>query len=356
MFRATPWIATLLATVMLVAPSADAQRKKAPARKKPAVTAKPKARPKPPAATKPAPTPAAPETPAESDAAEAEPPTTPSSKPVEAEEKPTPRDEASHEADKDKDKDKSKESPLPPLLDLEIGAKLLQRHLLYKDDVNDVLPDYNLSGAPAVALNVGIYPIRTSGLAIGIVGGFETAFAIGTTYASPQPGQEGTHSSSASAYSLGARANFIFGKSFLGLGVDYGAQSYKVDLPPPTPDNAQVPNTTYAFVRPNLGARIAVSSNFSLLANVGYLFVLSADDLVSDARFVAARTTMSGFDLGAGVGWAPFGGSLQSLELRPMVGWRRFAFTFKPEATDPYQATGANDDFVTFSLLIGLRL
>ncbi len=352
--RATPWIATLLAAVMLVAPSAEAQRKKAAPRKKPAATAKPKPHAAPPA-PKPAGTPKAAEPPVESDTSATAPAMPPTSKPEQAEEKPPPAEEEPHDIDKDA-KSKGKEPSLPPLLDIEAGFRFLQRHLIYKGDVNNVLPDYNLSGAPALALNVGVYPIRTGGFAVGVVGGFETAFAIGTTYEDPRPGQEGKRSASESAFFIGARGNYYFGKSFLGVGVDYGVQGYKVDLPPPTPDNAQVPNTSYPFIRPNVAARIGVASGFAVLANVGYLLVQSGGDLVSDARFVAARSSISGFDLGAGVGWAPFGGSLQNLEIRPMVAWRRFAFTFKPETTDPYQATGANDDYVAFSLLMGLRL
>jgi hypothetical protein len=285
----------------------------------------------------------------------------PKKKAPKTEEAEAPSSELSPEEDKGvvevKDKGGSKK---PPLLDAEVGLKGFQRHLSYQNDVNNVLPNYDLSGAPAVAVDVGIYPIRTSsgGFALGVTGSFENAFSIGTTYREPQQGQEGTHATSANAWAVGLRGNFIFGSTTLGIGTEYGAQNYTVDLPPPTAVNAQVPDVAYRFIRPSLNGRIGVSNHFALLASFGYLYMLSAGEIVSADYFRGDITTASGIDVGLGVGWEPIA-SLKGFELRPMLGWRRVSFTFKTDPTnpnDPYIASGAHDDYLSLALMFGMRL
>src|SRR5262249_53686244 len=154
-------------------------------------------------------------------------------------------------------------------------------------DVRNVIPDYDLGGAPAFALNFGIYPVRTAtgSVAAGLTASYESAFSLGTTYKQPPPGQEGQHSTSASAYSIGAPVNFNFGSNTIGLGVEYGALNFKVDLPPPTPDNAQVPDVEYRFVRPLASFRFGLGKTVALLVNGGYLYMLSAGEIVSSLYF-----------------------------------------------------------------------
>jgi hypothetical protein len=342
---------------VLLAPAADAQRKKP--KKKPAAGAKHKPAPKPAppgAASKPAPAePAAPEP-----EPEPEPEPMPAKKTKgsdEAAEAPAPE---SAPADEDKGVvEKEKPAKAGPLLDAEIGLKGFQRHLAYQGDVDNVLPDYDLGGAPAVAINVGIYPVRTAGgFAFGVTGSFENAFSIGTTYREPQPGQEGTHPTSANAYAFGVRANYHFGSSMLGIGVEYGAQNYTVELPPPDATNAQVPDVAYRFWRPSLNGRFGLSSNLALLASFGYLYMNSAGEIVSPDYFRGDITKASGIDLNVGVGWAPIA-SIKMFELRPMIGWRRISFTFNTDPAnmaDPYIATGAHDDYISLALMFGLRL
>jgi hypothetical protein len=351
-------ITSLVAVAFLLAPTADAQRKKP--KKKPAASAMPKsapAKPAPPEAAPPAP--AAAEPPPE---AEPEPMPAKKTKPPkaeEAEEKPT--EPTEEERDKAQKPDKDKGGKQPSLLDAELGMKGFQRHLAYQNDVNNVLPDYDLSGAPAVAINVGIYPIRTAtgSITAGLTGGFENAFSIGTTYRDPQAGQQGTHTTRAMAYSVGGRVNFAFGTNTVGVGGEYGVQKFTVDLPDPTLDNAQVPDVEYQFIRPNVAARFGLANRISLLASLGYLYIISAGEIVSARYFRGPATSASGFDINAGVAWAPLSGSLSNLELRPMLGWRRIAFKFTPgadPAVDPYVATGAHDDYLSLSLMVGFRM
>jgi hypothetical protein len=353
-------LTSLLTAAVLFAPSADAQRKK-PAKKKPAAGAKHKPAPKPapPAAA------SQPAAPAEPAAPEPEPEPEPMPKKKDkaaAEESEPPPSSEGSSPEEDKgvtDKDKDKGPKVGNFLDAQIGLKGFQRHLAYQGDTANVIPDYDLGGAPAVAIEVGVYPIRTSSGSItaGLTGTFENAFSIGTTYREPTGmDQQGTHATSANAFSVGARGNYNFGSNTLGIGVEYGALNYTVDLPPPDMNNAQVPDVAYRFIRPSLNGRFGLSNSFALIANFGYLYVLSAGEIVSQAYFPGAITKASGIDVNAGVAWAPIA-SMRGFELRPMLGWRRISFTFNPDpAVDPYVATGAHDDYLSLALMFGLRL
>jgi hypothetical protein len=347
-------LSSLLAVALLVSPSAEAQRKKPKKKPVAGATAKPKAaRAAPAPAPQPAPAaePAAPEPEPEPEPA---PPKKNKSPKVEEAEAPAPENPEEDRGVSEKEKGTKTSAPL---IDVEIGLKGFQRHLAYQNDVNNVLPNYDLSGAPAIAIDVGVYPIHAGSFSAGVTGSFESAFSIGTTYKDPQPGQEGTHSTSANAYAFGARGNYNFGHNLVGIGVEYGAQNYKVDLPPPTPDNAQVPDVEYRFVRPNVSARLGLSDSVALMAGFGYLYIMSAGEIVSEAYFRGPITTASGFDVNLGLGWAPIS-SLKAFEIRPTLGWRRIAFTFKPDPTagDIYIADGAHDDYLSLAMMFGLRM
>ncbi|HEX9295099.1 MAG TPA: hypothetical protein VF881_04675 [Polyangiaceae bacterium] len=357
-FRPVAFTSSLVALALLLSASADAQRKKAPRRKKPAVTAKPKPAAPPPAA----PAPAAPAAPPNAPAEELPPePTEKSTKPPTSEggeEKPLEeQDREQRQKERDKEKE-AKEKAMPPILDLSIGIKGFQRHLSYDDDVNNALPNYDLSGAPAFTADIGLYPIRSSSISAGVTGSFEQGFAMGSTYRVPQPGQEGTHATTASAFAVGARLNFHFGLSSIGVGVEYGGQSFAVDLPPPTLDNAGIPDVEYRFIRPNLTGRFGFSDKFALLAGLGYLYLLSAGEIVSADYFRGGITSASGFDLNLGIAYGlPASGFLGHIELRPMLGVRRYTYKFTPDPMiDPYYATGATDDYYSLGLSFALRL
>src|SRR5258708_37576080 len=117
-------------------------------------------------------------------------------KPADDTEAPAPTESAEADTGVEHKEHAADKASAAPLLDAEIGLVGFQRHLAWQNDANNVLPDYDLSGAPAVAIDVGIYPIRTNSFALGLTGGFANAFSIGTTYREPTAGQEGTHATS----------------------------------------------------------------------------------------------------------------------------------------------------------------
>jgi hypothetical protein len=347
-------VASILALAVAVASPALAQRKK-PATKKPAATAPAKHKK---GAPKPAPAPPPPAPPAEEPAPpppEPKPAPRPRSKkvttvvatPSVAEtpdfepERPAPSREA--------------ETPRGPLLDAELGVHGFQRHLRYSGDTFGVLPGYDLGGAPAGALEVSVYPYRTKTFSLGLAGSFEYAFALGSKFKAAPAGQaEGaTYTTQSLAYSIGPDAEYYFGRlSSVGLGVDYGMQSYSVDLPPPTPTDAGVPDVSYSFIRPRLHARFGLTDKIALFAGVGYLLILKAGEIVSSTYFSASRSSASGIE-------ANLGGVYQiapHFEVRLALDYRLYSLTFTPLTTDPYIASGATDTFFGATLGMAYRM
>src|SRR6266851_5044266 len=201
-------VSSTVAVALLLTVSAEAQRKKpaAPAgKKKPAATAPAKPKPD---TTKPA----------EEEAPAAE-ETKPSKKTPAAEE----------ETEKPKEAAKKEEEPerpseghnKPVLADLAVGLRGFQRHLGYMNDYYGVLPSYDLGGAPEADIAIGVFPIKsaTGSITAGIVGSFGYAFALASTYKAPPAGSTtGTkYTTKAMQLSVGAKANFIFGTSSVGV-------------------------------------------------------------------------------------------------------------------------------------------
>ena len=206
--RSLRLLTSLLAVAFLLSPSADAQRKK-PAKKKPAAAAKHKPANKaaPPAASQPA-------APAEPAAPEPEPEPEPMPQEKGHTRKPSRpggrgfarRGQRRVEKEKARDED----GPSHRRAD---RARRFSTSPCLPGRRSQFLPDYDLGGAPAVAIEVGIYPIRTSSGSItaGVTGSFENAVFDWHDLPRAQPGQEGTHATSANAYAIGLRGNYNFG-------------------------------------------------------------------------------------------------------------------------------------------------
>ena len=277
--------------------------------------------------------------------------------------------EAEPEPDSDSDTDtespaKKARRPKPYFLDVTAGLAVFSRHFSYADDIYNELPNYDLGAAPAISLEASVVPFKnkTGSLSAGFVGRFEYAFGIATTYKVPTGDQEGSKSTTALAYSLGVRGNYAFGSTMANIisaGFEFGGQSFVIDHPPPVPGNANIPSVEYKFVRPNLFGRFPIIDRLSALGSFGYLMVSSAGEIVSPEYFRGASSSASGLDLGIGAAYeikmSPRG-TLKFLELRPMLNFRRYAFKFNPDATDPYIASGATDQYLGINLGVATRL
>jgi hypothetical protein len=283
----------------------------------------------------------------------------------EAEAEPEPEPEPESDADTDTDSPASKRRrPKPFLFDITASLRGFQRHFSYADDIYNELPNYDLGGAPAIALEAAAYPFKnkTGTLSAGFVAAFDYAVGLGTTYKVPSGEQEGTKSTTALGYSLGVRGNYAFGatlRNILSAGAEFGAQSFIVDHPPPVRGNANIPNVEYKFIRPNVMGRFPLMENLSGIVSAGYLMVSSAGEIVSTEYFRGATSSASGLDLGIGAAYEirmSGKGTLKFLELRPMLTFRRYTFKFNPADDDPFIATGATDDYVGLNLGVATRL
>jgi hypothetical protein len=198
-----------------------------------------------------------------------------------------------------------------------------------------------------------VFPYRKGALSIGIAGAFEYAFALNSSYQAPGTSQSTNYSTKASDYSVGPVLRYAFGRQgAVGVGVQYGAQNYSVDLPPPTMTNAGVPDVAYRFVRPNLEGRINVIPSLNLVANVGYLFVLDAGEILSDTFFVKSHSSASAFDASIGAIDALGGG----FDVRAGFDIRRYAFSFSPQPTDPRIASSASDTYWGIAAGVGYSM
>lgn len=277
--------------------------------------------------------------------------------------------EAESEPDSDTDTDtdspaKKARRPKPFLLDLQAGLAVFSRHFSYADDIYNELPNYDLGAAPAISLEAAVYPLKNANgsLSAGFVGRFEYAFGIATTYKVPTGDQEGSHSTTALAYSLGVRGNYAFGSTLsnvISAGFEFGGQSFVIDHPPPVPGNANIPGVEYKFLRPNLMGRFPIIDRLAALATFGYLMVSSAGEIVSPEYFRGASSSASGLDIGIGAAYEikmnPRG-TIKFLELRPMLNFRQYSFKFNPDPTDPYIASGATDQYIGINLGVATRL
>jgi hypothetical protein len=280
--------------------------------------------------------------------------------------------EAEPEPEPESDADVDAESPAakrrrakPFLADITASLRGFQRHFAYIDDRYNELPNYDLGGAPAIALEVGVYPFKNSKgtLSAGFTGSFDYAVGLGTTYKVATGEQEGTKSTTALGYALGVRGNYAFGSTLanvVGAGIEFGAQSFIVDHPPPVVGNANIPSVEYKFIRPNAVGRFPVMDRLSILGSAGYLMVSSAGEIISAEYFRGATSSASGLDLGVGAAYEirmSGKGTLKFLELRPMLTFRRYTFKFNPnENEDPFVAAGATDDYIGLNLGVATRL
>jgi hypothetical protein len=346
----TPLVCAVVSLGLAIGSSAEAQRKKkptAPPKKKPAATAP--AKPTPP--TTPEPT----DQTAADEAAES----------ADAPKKKSGDEELSASVDSEKSKkafeeeSPSKPSHTLPMIDASIGLRGFQRHLNYNDDVSG-MPTYNLSAAPSIAAAVEFYPMASSGGFagnLGLTGGFDYGFALGSTYdAKPPPGEEGkTFATKSYGYSIGAKMRFPVGAAELGLGLEYGGQAYLVSLAPPVQGAPGVPDVSYSFVRPNFTGRIPLGEKLALRLGVGYLAVLSAGEIrTTDATYFYSGTTkVAAVDgrLGAAMSVGT------DLEARLEFDFRRYFYAMDPhpEQGDPFIVGGALDQYFGLTLALAYR-
>jgi hypothetical protein len=203
------------------------------------------------------------------------------------------------------------------------------------------LPGYHLDGGTGLAAEMALHPFSASGATasswaagIGLYGAVNLSFGIGTQVdATGVPSKTDAH-----GYEAGVRYRIAAGAFDV---VPHGA--YLVDSFVASGDVS--PNVHYEALRVGLGARAAVSRNFSLRASVDYLNVLSAGALTS-TTFPRARA--NGLDVSLGAGYA-LG---RTFEIQAAAALRRYGFDMRSQPGDPVIAGGASDQYL--SMVLGL--
>jgi len=165
---------------------------------------------------------------------------------------------------------------------------------------------------------------------IGIIGGYSVLPFVSSTVGTT------TLNTNFSGYAVGLRARMHPSGDTgpqLGVSVSYASTIFGFD-------NAgalagTLPSETYNSIRPALDGRVSFG-NFSVLANVGFRFPISASGLTERFR----GPTVGGVD-------AELGGALviaHGLELRLYASYERYFLAFKPTPGDAFVAGGALDE------------
>jgi hypothetical protein len=349
-----------LAAVSVSPGEAVAQKgrsQKAPA-KKPAAPARKFAAPQ--AASPPAAAQAAPSAPARAQPAaedQAKPAPAPKRDAVsdESGEQPKPAGKAAEPADGEKAA-KAPAEAHPVAIDIGGGVRAFQRHLGYSSDNAHMRP-YDIDpGAAALMVAAELYPAASSttgaGANIGLVANFQTAIGLKSSYKNPLvPEQQDSYATTSYGYELGLKYRFPFGTSEVGIAVSFGQQVFSLSLPeqPPNMANMTVPAVKYSYILPALGARFGVADGFAIAGGVGYLGVLGAGEMTTDAYFPHASVRGIDLDLGVAIELA------KHVEVRPGFKYRAFFYSMGYATGDRFDVGGAFDQYLGLNLLLGYR-
>jgi hypothetical protein len=233
-----------------------------------------------------------------------------------------------------------------PLVDGAVGLGGVSRHLSYHQDVFGRFAPYNLTVAPSVLFRGEVYLFAATPLKalqdLGIVGGAELVF--GATSQGPDGRSRDTSFTSTEA---GLRYRFPYASGEVGVSARWMLQRFVIG-PGSASDAAIVPAISYQSVRPGVDLQHRVSARVRLLAGFGWLFVLDAGELTE--RYFP-RATIHAADATVGAAVAVTG----PLELRVVLGARRYFHDMRVEPGDAYLAGGAVDQVFTGSLTAAWR-
>lgn len=250
------------------------------------------------------------------------------------------------------DREGSAAGPAQEALIASVGPRLVNRSLIYNQNLYNQTRNYKLAVAPELALNVDLYPMAFSGGGflsnIGLTANLNYLLPLVTT---PVTGV-GTYKTYALDWSIGVKVRFSFGGY---LTAAFGDQRYQLTKP-----NTQaadvVPMVDYRFARIGGGGRFPLSTQFTLLANVAYLQVLSMGQIASSSYFPKAKAM--GVEAGAAIGYR----ITQLLELQAGADLRRYGLAFNVTYADYVAnnnikvAGGAVDQYISGWLGIAMIL
>jgi hypothetical protein len=233
-----------------------------------------------------------------------------------------------------------------PFVDVAAGLGGVSRHLSYHQDVFGRFAPYDLNVAPSLLVRAELYPLASTNLTglrdLGVVAGGE--FVLGVTSQGADGRDRDTSFWSADA---GLRYRIVYGSGEVGVSARWMIQRFVIG--PGSPSNAAiVPAISYQSVRPGVDLQHRLSARWRLMAGFGWLFVLDAGELTE--RYFP-RATIHAADATVGAAVAVTG----ALELRVVLGARRYFHDMQVEPGDAYLAGGAVDQVFTGSLTAAWR-
>ena len=226
------------------------------------------------------------------------------------------------------------------LLDVSVSGGAGTRNFAYSGATSGNLRSYSMNGAPMFGLQGSIYPLADAHLPVlsdlGVVLGFQQAFALQSSAA-----DAGTQSTRWVRALAGGRFRLPTGSGhapILGLTGAYESEGFTFSSSSAAGSGTVLtgayPSVSYQAVVVSLDARVPLG-RFAILAQGGYLDVLSAGNVASD--FPHAKVAGVEGELGAALA------IVDGLEARLVADYHRYFYSLGTTPGDTLSASGATD-------------
>lgn len=264
----------------------------------------------------------------------------------EPKEEPKPDDKPKEDAPKEDVAGRPKNTHGREIFNVFAGFDLGGRFFSFSDGLTSNLRDYDVFGAPGIALSAEVYPMAMLDVpfiqGLGIVGDFRIALGLGSETT------DGTVvETSWNRFDVGLRFRQALAKQtkpgdkavVLGVRGTFGRDAFLLDATGPLGDEA--PGVEYLFIRGGLDATFPAGP-LLLGIGAGYLGALSSGTVYERMR-------------GSSIGGIDLSGSLTvpiaaGFEARLSGEYIRWFYDFDPRADDAYVAGGAVDQYVHIEL------
>jgi hypothetical protein len=234
-----------------------------------------------------------------------------------------------------------------PWVRIELGARVFQRSLSWRDDVLKQLPSYQLPLGPAATLDVELYPLahltQSALTGLGVVSSFEQSLGINSK------GPDGeAYETTAMRFRVGAQFVLPFSRLSLRATAGWSMRSFGLSSVSVTGvPKVNLPNVRYGAVRAGLGLGLRLAGPLSFELGAAYQFVLDEGELSSAAYFARAKAAGADFTVAFRLR------VLTNVELSLGAEYERFWVSLYPEPGDPWVAGGALDDYRSLTLRLG---
>jgi len=245
-------------------------------------------------------------------------------------------------------------------LDASLGFGGFNRNLVYNQDVNMTLRQYQLPAGADGALRVAFYPGALATTGVGANLGLDIALEQGFAVTSKvNPGGKfpdgATFNTIIHDFALGVRYRQPIGEHELGFSLTGGEHAFAFRTsatsdPNMARSNLDLPDTIYRYARIGVSARVALPAGVSLMAGGGYRYILNSGGQIHDQFF--KHLTVAGADAYAGVGYR----FTSMMEARVVGELRRYWYDMHSQAGDPLLAGGAVDQYLGVNAMLAFRL